>query len=95
MLLLAAIWLTWYAWRRLGPAFGGYSAASLLIVLTSPPDVFPLQSFPRYLLVDFPLFIALADLTATRPRLRTTLLCSFASACALATAAFAHAIWIA
>jgi hypothetical protein len=45
--------------------------------------------------VDFPLFIALADLTATRPRLRTVLLCSFASACALATAAFAHAIWIA
>jgi len=95
LLLLGAIWLTWYAWRRLGPAYGGYSAASLVIVLTNPPDVFPLQSFPRYLLVDFPLFIALADLTATRPRLRTVLLCSFASACALATAAFAHAIWIA
>ena len=94
-LLALAVWLTWYAWRRLGPAFGGYSAAMLLIVLAGPIEVFPLQGLPRFLLVDFPLFIALADLTSTRPRLRTTLLCTFAAIGALATAAFAHVVWIA
>ena len=95
VLLLAALWLTWYAWRRLGPAFGGYSAAILAIVLATPIEVFPLQGLPRFLVVDFPLFMALADLTRNRPRLRTTLFCTFAATGALAAAAFAHDIWIA
>jgi MFS family permease len=95
LLLVAALWLTWYAWRRLGPAYGGYSAAILAIVLATPIEVFPLQGLPRFLVVDFPLFLALADVTRDRPRLRTTLLCTFAAAGALAAAAFAHDIWIA
>jgi hypothetical protein len=95
VLLAVAAWLTWYAWRRFGAAFGGYSAAILVIVLAGPIEVFPLQGLPRFLLVDFPLFLALADLTATRPRLRTALLCTFAAIGALAAAAFAHVIWIA
>jgi hypothetical protein len=95
LLLAIAIWLTWYAWRRLGPVYGGYSAAILLIVLAGPIEVFPLQGLPRFLVVDFPLFLALADLTAQRPRLRTTILCTFAAIGALATVAFAHVIWIA
>jgi hypothetical protein len=67
----------------------------LAIVLATPIEVFPLQGLPRFLVVDFPLFLALADLTAERPRLRTTMLCSFAAVGALAAAAFAHDIWIA
>ena len=94
-LLVVAAWLTWYVWRRLGPAFGGYSTAILLIVLAGPIEIFPLQGLPRFLLVDFPLFLGLADLTANRPRLRTTLFCTFAAFGALATAAFAHVVWIA
>jgi hypothetical protein len=95
LLLLAAVWLTWHAWRRLGAAYGGYSAAILAIVLATPIEVFPLQGLPRFLVVDFPLFLALADITRDRPRLRTTLLCTFAATGALAAAAFAHDIWIA
>ena len=95
VLLVAALWLTWYAWRRLGAVYGGYSAAILAIVLATPIEVFPLKGLPRFLVVDFPLFLALADLTRDRPRLRTTMLCSFAATGALAAAAFAHDIWIA
>ena len=61
LLLVAAAWLTWVAYRRLGLAYALYSAATLLIVLSSPADIVPLVSLPRYLLGDFPLFIALAS----------------------------------
>ena len=54
VLLAAAVWLTWVAWRRLGPAFGLYSAATLAIVLSVPADGFPLVSLPRFLLARLP-----------------------------------------
>ena len=95
LLLAVALWLTWVAWRRLGAAYGGYSVALLGIVLASPVDVFPLEGLPRFLLVDFPLFLALAALLEERPRLRTGVLCTFAAVGALAAAAFAHDIWVA
>jgi hypothetical protein len=94
-LLAAAVWLTWVAWRRLGPAFGLYSAATLAIALTVPATGFPLVSLPRFLLADFPLFLALAALTLERPRAREATLLSFAALGALAAAAFARGIWIA
>jgi hypothetical protein len=94
-LLVAAIALTWVAWRRLGAPFGLYSAALLVIVLSSTIDWFPLQSFPRYVLMDFPLFLALAALLRDRPRARTIVLCTFAATGALAAVAFARGVWIA
>lgn len=94
-LLLAAVWLTWVAWRRLGAAFGAYSVATLAIVLSAPADGFPLVSLPRFLLADFPLFLALAALTQDRPRARDALLAAFAALGAVAAAAFARGIWIA
>jgi hypothetical protein len=94
-LLAAAIWLTWVAWRRLGPAFGAYSAATLAIVLSAPAEGFPLVSLPRFLLVDFPLFLALASLTLERPRWRDAVLVAFAALGAVAAAGFARGIWIA
>ena len=95
VLLVAAVWLTWIAWRRLGPAFGLYSAATLAIVLSVPADGFPLVSLPRFLLADFPLFLALASLTLDRPRAREATLWSFAALGAVCAAAFARGIWIA
>ena len=95
VLLAAAVWLTWIAWRRLGPAFGLYSAATLAIVLSVPADGFPLVSLPRFLLSDFPLFLALASLTLDRPRAREATLWSFAALSAVFAAAFARGIWIA
>jgi hypothetical protein len=94
-LLAAAVWLTWVAWRRLGPAFGLYSATTVAIALSVPATGFPLVSLPRFLLADFPLFLALAALTLDRPRVREATLLSFAALGALAAAAFARGIWIA
>jgi hypothetical protein len=94
-LLLAALWLTWVAWRRLGPAFGLYSAATIAIVLSSPDDLVPLVSFPRFLLADFPLFLALAALTERRARAREAVLVCFGAVGAVAAVAFAHDVWVA
>jgi mannosyltransferase PIG-V len=94
-LLVAAIWLTWVAWRRLGPAFGVYSAGLLAILLAAPAQLSPLVSFPRYLLADFPLFVALAAVLEGRPRLRTSVLLLFAAAAAVAAVAFSRKIWVA
>jgi hypothetical protein len=94
-LLVAAAWLTWVAWLRLGAAFGAYSAATLAIVLSAPAEGFPLVSLPRFLLADFPLFLTLASLTLDRPRARDGVIAAFAALGAVAAAAFARGIWIA
>ena len=95
LLLLAALALTWVAWRRLGPAYGLYSASVLVVALSTISTWFPLQSFPRFVLADFPLFLALAALTETRPRARTILLCAFAAIGAVAAVAFSRGTWVA
>ncbi len=94
-LLAGAVWLTWVAWTRLGAAFGAYSAATLAVVLSAPAEGFPLVSLPRFLLVDFPLFLALAAVTLDRPRARDGVIAAFAALGAVAAAAFARGIWIA
>ena len=83
------------AWKRLGAAFGAYSAATLVIALSAPAEGFPLVSLPRFLLADFPLFLALASLTLDRPRARDAVLVTFAALGAVAAAAFARGVWIA
>lgn len=65
--LLLFLWLTWVAWRRLGTAYGLFAAASLAIPLAEPSSRFPLLSLPRFGLVVFPFFLALA-LVGARPR---------------------------
>ena len=56
-------WLTWVAWRRLGTAYGLYSAAHARDRALGTAEGFPLVSLPRFLLADFPLFLGarLAD----------------------------------
>lgn len=94
VLLLGAAWLTVVAWRRLGPAYGVYSATSLLVILSAPATGFPLVSLPRLLLADFPLFLALAAVTLERPRTREALLCTFAALGAAAAIGFSRGVWI-
>nr|MBA2461274.1 hypothetical protein [Actinomycetota bacterium] len=94
-LLVAAVWLTVVAWRRLGSAYGVYSAASLLVILSAPATGFPLVSLPRLLLADFPLFLALAAVTLERPRARELLLCAFAAVGVAAAIGFSRGVWIA
>jgi len=95
VLLVVAAWLTWVAWRRLGPAFGLYSLATLVVVLWAPSKGFPLVSLPRFLMDDFPIVLALAALTRERPRAREILLVGLGAVSAVAGVAFAHAVWIA
>jgi hypothetical protein len=95
VLLAAAAWLTWVAWRRIGVAYGLFSLATLVIILTSPADLVPLVSLPRFLLGDFPLFLALALVLRNRPAARLWTLVAFAAIGGAAAAAFAHHVWIA
>jgi hypothetical protein len=56
------------AWRRFGAAYGLFAMISLAIPLSYPSARWPLLSLPRFGLVIFPLFLALAALTSDRPR---------------------------
>jgi hypothetical protein len=94
-MLVAALALTWVAWRRFGPAFGAFALMSTALPLESVVTAFPLTSFPRYVLTNFPLFLALASLLQNRPRLRQAVLIGFAATGAVAAVAFSHNIWVA
>jgi hypothetical protein len=59
--------LTVVAWRRFGAPYGLFAALSLAIPLSVPSDRWPLLSLPRFGLVVFPFFLALAVLGG-RPR---------------------------
>lgn len=94
-LLVLAGWLTWVAWRRVGAAYGAYSAATLAVVLSVPATGFPLVSLPRFLLADFPLFLAAAALVAERPRARDAVVAALAALGAAAAVAFSRGVWVA
>jgi len=92
--LVAACALTWICWKRVSRAAALYSAATIVLFLSAPAAVVPLVSEPRFLIGDFPLFIALAALVADRPRLRSALVVSFAAFGLLAAVGFAHGVWV-
>jgi mannosyltransferase PIG-V len=52
--------LTVVAWRRFGAPYGLFCAVSLAIPLSVPSERWPLLSLPRFGLVVFPFFLALA-----------------------------------
>lgn len=95
VLFVAVLWLTLIAWRRLGPALGLYAVAIDAAVLSGTHEVFPLASMPRYVLANFPLFIALASVIRDRPRLREATLITFGAIGAAAAIAFSRHVWIA
>jgi hypothetical protein len=70
--LVLFVALTVIAWRRFGAPYGLFAAVSLAIPLSLPSDRWPLLSMPRFGLVIFPLFMALAALGG-RPRLHTAI----------------------
>jgi len=93
-LLVAACALTWICWKRVSRAAAVYSAATIVLFLSAPAAVVPLVSEPRFLIGDFPLFIALAAAAAGRPRLRSAFVVSFAALGLLAAVGFAHGVWV-
>lgn len=66
--LLVFVALTVVVWRTLGAAYGLLAALSLALPLSEPWNVFPLFSLPRFGLVVFPFFMALALLASTPRR---------------------------
>ena len=65
-------------WRRLAPEYTIYAIGSVLVPLLYPSTVRPLYSFPRLVLVAFPLFMVLGLATRKRPVLAWILIaCSF------------------
>jgi Mannosyltransferase (PIG-V) len=89
--LVAFVVLTVVAWRRFGAVYGLFAAASLAIPLSYPSSRWPLLSLPRFGLVIFPLFLALAALTAGRPRLHAAI--AACSALFLGVAVVQWALW--
>jgi hypothetical protein len=79
------------AWRRFGAPYGLFAVLSLALPLSYPSARWPLLSLPRFGLVIFPLFLALAALTAGRPRLHTAIVAC--SAVLLGVAVVQWALW--
>jgi hypothetical protein len=64
--------LTVVAWRRFGAPYGLFAALSLALPLSVPSTSWPLESIPRFGLVVFPFFLALATL-GDRARVHTAI----------------------
>jgi hypothetical protein len=64
--------LTVVVWRRFGAPYGLFAALSLALPLSAPSQRWPLLSLPRFGLVVFPFFLALAALGG-RPRIHTAI----------------------
>ena len=89
--LVLFVALTVVAWRRFGAPYGLFAAVSLAIPLSYPSSRWPLLSLPRFGLVVFPLFLALAALTSGRPRLHNAVVAC--SALFLGVAVVQWALW--
>jgi hypothetical protein len=72
--LILFVTLTVIAWRRLGTPYGMFAALSLALPLSTPSTRWPLLSLPRFGLVIFPFFLALAWLSGRAPRAHAAIL---------------------
>ena len=86
--------LTVIAWRRFGAPYGVFATLSLAIPLSVPSERWPLLSMPRFGLVVFPFFLALAVLGA-RPRVHTALIVVSAMILGIVCAQWALWQWVA
>jgi hypothetical protein len=92
--LVLLVGLAVLAWRRFGAAYGLFGAASLAIPLSLPSDRWPLLSVPRFGLVIFPVFLALAVLGG-RPRVHTAIVAVSSMFLGIAVAQWALWQWVA
>jgi hypothetical protein len=60
---LVAVVLGVIAWQRLGAAYGVMALVAVIAPVATPAVDQPLLSMPRFTLVAFPIFIALAEVT--------------------------------
>lgn len=93
--LAAAVPLLVLALRALPLAYGAYVLAALAPALSYPVAAQPLMSLPRFLVVLFPLTIALAVWLAAHPRARVPVLACSGLLLAFSVAQFATWHWVA
>lgn len=70
LFLVLALLLLWQCWKRLPFAYTAFAAISLAASVSAPSPHEPLRSLPRFTLVLFPLWIALALWATERRRVR-------------------------
>ena len=92
--LVLFIGLTVVVWRRFGAPYGLFAAISLAIPLSFPSSRWPLLSLPRFGLVVFPFFLALA-VVGGRPRVHTAIVSCSALFLGIAVAQWALWQWVA
>ena len=80
--------------RRLPRGYAWYVAAALALPLASPARDLPLLSLPRFGLVLFPIFLALASWAVTKPTRHTAIVVAFALTLGLFTAQWANWQWV-
>ncbi len=88
--LVLFIWLATLVWRRFGAPYGLFAAISLALPLSVPSTRWPLLSLPRFGLVVFPFFLALAAVGG-RPRVHTAVVA--VSSLLLGVAVVQWALW--
>ena len=89
LLLLAA------CWRRLPSSYTVLAAITLVLPLSYPTHGTPLLSFPRFLLVAFPLFVALGVMVVRRPILRWAAFAALTAGLVVFTVIYANGMWVA
>ena len=92
--LLLFLALSILVWRRFGAPYGLFAALSVALPLSVPTERWPLLSLPRFGLVVFPLFLALAALGA-RPRVHTAIVSVSAIFLGIAVTQWALWQWVA
>jgi len=92
--LVVGLWLLWKSWKRLPLAYTAYAAIALALAVSAPTPWEPLRSLPRFTVVIFPLWIALA-LWATERRRVNVVLCACAPLVVVWTFLFASWTWAA
>jgi hypothetical protein len=93
-LAFSAAGLVW-SWRRLPVAYFLYALVMLAQALSYPTPTEPLESFPRYMLVIFPLFMGWGAKLADRPTARRATLLVSAGLLAAFSGLWGYWAWIA
>lgn len=92
---LGGLALSFVALRRVRPSYAVWALSGVLLPLMTPSRLQPLQSMPRFLVVLFPLFLALAHVLRGRPLLTTCTIATFAALQGYCIARFALWYWVA
>jgi hypothetical protein len=84
----------WLCFRTLPRAYGWYALAVVVMPLLTPGRALPLLSLPRFGLVVFPVFMALAVWAGRRPGVHTAVLVTFPMLLGLFLAQWATWQWV-